>query len=87
MGRLAVRVVPRASREEVVGFDDEGRLKVRLTAPPVEGEANRALLRFVARKLGVPRTRVTLVKGASSRTKWIEVDGLEEEELRRRFAE
>jgi uncharacterized protein (TIGR00251 family) len=87
MGRLAVRVVPRASREEVVGFDEAGRLRVRLTAPPVEGEANRALLRFVARKLGVPRTRVTLVKGASSRTKWIEVEGLEEEELRRRLAE
>jgi uncharacterized protein (TIGR00251 family) len=87
MGRLEVRVLPRASRAELAGFDEEGRLKVRLTAPPVDGEANRALLRFLAGKLKVPRRRVSLVRGASSRNKVIEVEGMETEELRRRLGD
>jgi len=85
MGTIRVRVLPRSSREELAGFDEAGCLKVRLTAPPVEGEANRALVKFLARRLGVSRARVHLVRGATSRTKWIEVEGLEDEELRQRL--
>jgi len=87
VGRLEVRVLPRASREELAGFDETGRLRIRLTAPPVEGEANRALLRFLAARLGVPRRRVSLVRGESSRNKVIEVEGMEIEELRRRLGD
>lgn len=82
MGRIEVRVVPRALRDEVVGFDAAGRLRVRLTAPPVEGAANRALLRLLARRLGVARGRVGLVGGATSRTKVVEVEGMTGDALR-----
>ena len=71
---LELLVQPRASRTRVMG-EHAGRLKVQLAAPPVDGEANAALLRFVARRLGVPPRDVTLVRGATSRSKWIAVQG------------
>ncbi|MCD6339633.1 MAG: YggU family protein [Verrucomicrobia bacterium] len=67
---LRVRVQPRASREETVGLQD-GRLKVRVTAPPAENAANEALLRFLAKKLGCARGRISLVKGAKGRAKTV----------------
>jgi uncharacterized protein (TIGR00251 family) len=85
-GRIRVRVTPRARREAVDGFDAEGRLRVRLTAPPVEGEANRALTVFLARRLGVPRRAVTLVRGETARDKLIEVEGFDDESLRAALA-
>ena len=87
MGRLVVRVTPRASREALAGFDAEGRLKVRLTAPPVEGAANAALVRLLAKTLGVARGRVTVVRGTASREKVVEVEGLDEAALRRLLGE
>ncbi len=70
---LAIRVQPRASRSEVVGPLGE-LLKIRLAAPPVEGEANRQLLRFLAREFRLPKTRVRLLRGERGRTKAIAVD-------------
>ena len=72
---LAVLVQPRASRTRVVGEHD-GMLKIQLAAPPVDGEANAALLEFLARRLGVPRRQVTLVSGDASRRKRVRVEGL-----------
>ena len=72
---LSVRVVPRASRNEVSGEHD-GALKIRLTAPPVEGKANKALIEFLAKTLGVPRGQVSLVAGDTSRAKRIRVAGI-----------
>ncbi len=72
---LAVLVQPRASRTRVVGEHD-GLLKIQLAAPPVDGEANAALLEFLAKRLGVPRRQVTLVAGDASRRKRIRVEGL-----------
>ena len=72
---LAVLVQPRASRTRVVGEHD-GMLKIQLAAPPVEGEANAALLEFLARRLGVPRRQVMLVAGDTSRRKRVRVEGL-----------
>jgi len=74
---LRVRVQPRASREAVVGEAD-GRLRVALTAPPVEGAANDALRRFIAAKLGVARGRVTLESGDKSREKTLRIAGVSE---------
>ena len=78
---LRVRVQPRASREAVVG-EVEGRLRVALTAPPVEGAANEALRRFLAGRLGVARGRVTLEAGEKSREKTVRIAGLSEKAVR-----
>ena len=73
---VAIRVQPRASRDRVLGERD-GAIAIALKAPPVDGEANAALLTFVARRLALAQRRVELVRGHSSRQKWIRVDGLE----------
>jgi uncharacterized protein (TIGR00251 family) len=72
---LSVRVVPRASKEGVAGFE-RGIVRLRLSAPPVEGKANEALTRFLAKALGVPRGRVTLVAGERGRSKIVRVQGM-----------
>jgi uncharacterized protein (TIGR00251 family) len=70
-----VRVQPRASRD-AVGGEWEGALKVRLTAPPVDGRANEALCRLLAACLNVPAAAVKILAGEHSRTKRIEVRGV-----------
>ncbi len=72
---LAVRVQPRSSKEEVAGISD-GVVRIRLTAPPVEGKANEALLKFLSKKLGVPKGALELVAGDHGRNKLIRVHGL-----------
>jgi len=67
---IRVVVQPRASRTEIVGMHgDPPRLKIRLAAPPVDGEANEELLDALKKKLQVARTQLTLVRGATSKTK------------------
>jgi len=73
--QVKIRVQPRASKNQIVGWMEDA-LKVRLTAPPVEGEANAALLRFIAEYFGLPRSEVVLVTGATSRQKVIRINGL-----------
>ena len=75
--RIAVRLQPRAPRDEIVGWRG-GRLVIRVTAPPVEDRANAALCRLIAKRAGVPRSAVDVVAGARSRDKVVEVSGLEE---------
>lgn len=72
---LLVLVQPRASRTKVVGEHD-GRLKIALAAPPVDGEANAALTAFIAQTLGVRKNQVTLLDGETSRRKRVRVDGV-----------
>lgn len=84
MARITVRLTPRASREEIAGERDGGIL-VRVTAPPVDGAANEALVRLLAKTLRVPKGSVTIVSGETSRTKLLEVAGVEEAEVRRRL--
>ena len=74
MARLAIRVQPRASRTEVAGRHGDA-IRIRLAAPPVDGAANEALIRFLAERLGVRRDAVTIVTGATGRTKTVEVRG------------
>lgn len=71
--KLAVRVTPRASRDAIEGFDVEGRLAVRVTAAPTDGEANAALTRLLAKTLGIPAREIVLVSGAASRVKVFEL--------------
>jgi uncharacterized protein len=79
--RIRIRVQPRASRSEVAGVVGEA-LKVRLIAPPVDGAANDALIRFLAESLHTPRSSVTLISGHTSRTKVVEIRGLSEAAVR-----
>ncbi len=83
--RFSVRVQPRASRTEVAGLI-EGALKVRLTAPPADGRANRQLLEFLASLLDVPKSRLELVAGAASRRKTVALRGVSAEELQAKLA-
>jgi uncharacterized protein (TIGR00251 family) len=73
--RFDVRVVPRASRTAVSGLR-EGRLVVRVTAPPVDQAANAAAIEALAQTLGLPRRSIRLVAGATGRNKTVEVTGL-----------
>ena len=61
---LAVRVTPRASRNEIVELLDDGTIKVRIAAPPSDNEANETLINFLAEVLGVPKSRLDIVAGA-----------------------
>lgn len=80
--RLSVKVQPRSSREALLGVHD-GALKIALTAPPVDGEANAALIAYLAGALGVPKRAVRIVRGETSKTKTVEVDGVREADVRR----
>jgi uncharacterized protein len=79
---LNIRVQPRAKRDEVVG-ERAGAIVIRLKAPPVDGKANAALIEFIANAARVPRSRVEIVRGATSREKTVRVDGVAEQDLRR----
>src|SRR3954463_12469014 len=79
---LRVRLQPRARRDEVVG-ERGGAIVIRVTAPPVDGKANAALCAFVARAAGVGRSRVSVVRGLSSRDKVVRVEGADEMALKR----
>lgn len=69
---LQVYLQPRASRDELVGWHERG-LKIRLQAPPVDGAANKQLLKFLARLFKVPVSNVSLVQGVSSRQKTLSI--------------
>ena len=73
MARLAVRLTSRAARDAIAGFDERGRLRVRVVAAPVDGAANAACVRLVAGALGVAPSRVSLIRGRHARDKVLEV--------------
>jgi uncharacterized protein (TIGR00251 family) len=75
-----IRVVPRASRREPAGIQDDA-LKLRITAPPVEGKANSECVRMVAELFGVKRTQVAIISGHTSRTKTVAVEGVKAKEI------
>ncbi len=72
---LRVRVLPRAGRDEVVGWNGT-TLRVRVAAPPVDGEANHAMRALLAQSLGVPISAIALVRGARGRDKLVRVGGV-----------
>ena len=72
---IEIYVQPRASRNELAGIHEDA-LKVRLTAPPVEGEANKECLRFLAKVFGVPKAHLEIVQGHKSRRKTILLRGV-----------
>jgi uncharacterized protein (TIGR00251 family) len=82
--RLRIHVQPRASRTEIAGLHGDA-LKVRIAAPPAEGAANEALVRFLADRLGVPRGAVRLEAGRAARAKIVRVLGIPAAEAARRL--
>jgi uncharacterized protein (TIGR00251 family) len=84
---LAVRVTPRASRNEIVEVLSDGTVKVHITAPPVEGKANEALIRFLAEVLDVAPGRIEVVAGAGGRDKLISVLDMDAETLHKKVIE
>jgi uncharacterized protein YggU (UPF0235/DUF167 family) len=72
-----VRLTPRAGRDEVVGVGPDGELQVKVRAAPADGAANAALLRTIAAAIGVAPSRLQLVRGATSRTKIVSIEGVD----------
>ena len=85
MARIELRVQPGARERGLAGWRPDGALKVKVTEPPQDGRANQAVIELLAERLGVRKSAVTVVRGASSRTKTIEVTGLTLDELRKRL--
>lgn len=79
--QFSVTIQPRASRNEIVGVHND-TLKIKLTSPPVEGAANKACLKLLGKILGVAPSKLSIVSGASSRNKVIQVEGLDEARFR-----
>jgi uncharacterized protein (TIGR00251 family) len=75
--KIEVSLTPRASRNEIVGMRDDV-LRVRVTAPPVGGKANESLRKLIAKRLGVAKGRVTIVRGERGRHKLVSVEGLDQ---------
>ena len=85
MTTFSIYVQPRASRSEVAGRHADA-IKIRIAAPPVDGAANDELVRFLAERLGTPRSAVTIVSGATSRTKRVRISGMSAAEAISRLA-
>jgi uncharacterized protein len=85
VARVAVKLQPRGRADELLGFADDV-LRARVSAPPVDGRANKALCRLIAERAGVAPSRVTVVRGAKSREKLVEVRGVDPEVLAARLA-
>jgi uncharacterized protein len=77
---IEVRLRPRGSKNELIGMRD-GVLQAKVTAPPVDGRANRALCKLIAKRVGVAPSRVSVVRGVRSREKLIRVEGVAKAEL------
>jgi len=77
--RFEVHITPNASRNEITGYSGDGKLKIKIQSPPLEGAANRELVRFLAKKLKVSRSRVRIIRGERARNKLVEIDGNPEE--------
>ncbi len=82
---IKVKVLPRSSRNQITGREDD-IFKIKLTAPPVEGKANKALKELLAKRLGLPKRNIEIVSGERSRTKSIRIYGLSFEDVDRLLA-
>ena len=81
---LRVRVQPKSSRNAIC-VETDGRIRVALTAPPVDGAANMALLAFIAKALGISKGLISLIAGEKSREKTLQIRGLSGAEIRTRL--
>jgi uncharacterized protein (TIGR00251 family) len=82
---LPIRVTPRASRNEIVEVLSDNTIKIRLTAPPIEGKANEALIDFLSDLLDVPKSSIEIVAGSTGRDKLVSIIDMDVEEAHRRI--
>ena len=82
---LAIRVTPRARKNEIAQVLEDGTIKVRLTAPPIEGKANEALLQFLSEVLGVATNRIEIIAGMTGSDKLVSVEDLDPETAQERI--
>lgn len=82
--RIQVKVQPRSSKNEIIGVTGDF-LRVKLTAPPVEGEANKALVKYLGQLFGCAGGRIKILRGATGRCKLVEITGLTEEAVRQQL--
>ncbi len=81
--RMEVRLTPNARNDEITGRTGDGKFRIKVQSPPVEGAANRRLVRFLSGMLGVPKSKVRIVGGEKSRDKILEIEGDETDIIRR----
>lgn len=81
---ITVQIQPNARRNEVLGFD-EGDLRVKIAAPPVKGKANKELIDFLSKLLGISKSSITIEKGVTSRRKVITIEGLSQAKILQRL--
>jgi uncharacterized protein len=84
---IAVRVIPRAKKNEISEIMKDGTVKIRLTSPPVDGKANQALIEFLSEILGIPQSNFEIVMGSTNRNKLIAIEGIDAETVQKRIAE
>jgi len=82
---LAIRVTPRASKNEISGIQSDGTVKIRLTSPPVDGRANEALIEFLSGVLDVPRSKIEIIGGHTGRDKLVSILDLDADEVQARL--
>jgi len=82
--KLSIRVTPRAARDELCGWRDK-QLAVKVTAPPVKGAANRAVIKLLAKALGLRAADINIISGQSSRDKMVAIEGHSRQELLQRL--
>jgi uncharacterized protein len=78
---IKIKLIPRSSRNEIMGFMDDGTLKIRLTAPPVDGQANQAFVKYLAGILKLNSENVTLISGKTRHNKLVAITGISQEAL------
>lgn len=78
---LAVRVLPRSRKNEILGLQPDGRIRIRLKAAPESGKANQALIAFLAAVVQVPPSSIHIITGTSSQNKLVLFDGLDSQEV------
>ncbi|HDZ24311.1 MAG TPA: DUF167 domain-containing protein [Desulfobacteraceae bacterium] len=84
---ISVKVVPRSSRNQIVADDSEGVWRLKVTSPPVEGKANKAVRQYLAKCLGIAKGRVEIISGEKAKLKSVRIEGLEQKTVKRLLAE
>jgi uncharacterized protein (TIGR00251 family) len=83
--KLSVRVIPNASKNEILGLTD-GVWRVKIAAPPDKGKANKELIEFFSKRLGLKKDKVSILKGHTSHSKLIAIEGKTQQEISQKFS-
>ncbi|OGH59858.1 MAG: hypothetical protein A2725_02475 [Candidatus Magasanikbacteria bacterium RIFCSPHIGHO2_01_FULL_33_34] len=71
--KISIKIIPRSSQNKIVGELENGILKIKLTAAPVNGEANKELIKFLSKEWNIPKSKIKIAQGETSRNKIIEI--------------